>query len=37
VIEPPSVGVKGVAKKVIAGVSRMLGWGDQIEAVYRKR
>lgn len=36
VIEPPSKGVKGVAKAGLSILSRWAGWGDQIEAVFVK-
>jgi SAM-dependent methyltransferase len=36
VIEPPSTGVKGRVKKAVDKLSRATGWGDQIEAIFRK-
>jgi 2-polyprenyl-3-methyl-5-hydroxy-6-metoxy-1,4-benzoquinol methylase len=36
VIEPPSTGTKGWAKARIIAFSRAVGWGDEIEAVFRK-
>jgi SAM-dependent methyltransferase len=36
VIEPPSTGTKGRAKAVITEFSKAVGWGDEIEAVFRK-
>jgi hypothetical protein len=36
VIEPPSVGFKGHVKAGVTVVSRIVEWGDQIEAFFQK-
>lgn len=37
VIEPPSVGARGMVKKVLTRGSRIAGWGDQIEAIFQRQ
>lgn len=37
VLEPPSAGVKGAAKSVVASFARAARWGDQIEAVLERK
>ena len=37
VIEPPSSGLKGRVKALVDRFSRAVGWGDQIEAIFRKQ
>lgn len=36
VIEPPSRGAKGAVKGWVSELSRRMGWGDQIEAIFEK-
>jgi SAM-dependent methyltransferase len=36
VIEPPSTGIKGVAKAAISAFSRRVAWGDEVEAVFER-
>jgi 2-polyprenyl-3-methyl-5-hydroxy-6-metoxy-1,4-benzoquinol methylase len=37
VLEPPSTGIKGLTKAFLSRFARTVGWGDQIEAIFRKR
>jgi SAM-dependent methyltransferase len=36
VIEPPSTGAKGAVKARVSAFSRLVEWGDQIEAIFEK-
>jgi 2-polyprenyl-3-methyl-5-hydroxy-6-metoxy-1,4-benzoquinol methylase len=36
-MEPPSQGLKGAVKKVIAGLGDKIGFGDQVVAAFRRR